>query len=276
MAVVSKSAAGVGLSLSGMNDLGLLSGFDLQYSLADKSKTLNLCLGKEDNRVVITGTSPKSRQAAVLKAIDDLGQWGEPIKIWLVADKAGAATARSAAVDFVTHVKPFFGDLTVGDIAADDPPMTYPGNGSGRVLSHSINGRYYFEYGGRLERDAKYRGFDCTTFPMALLSIPKLPYPGYGKQLCIAAGADECGLEQMSSKALATKFKEDKIPRGIYILFSAGHVMLYNSDINTLYEFNHGGFKRTPAAQRHLSAPQDLWWMRKLDEKYRPAFEYGG
>jgi hypothetical protein len=264
------------LTFSGMNDLGIAKGFDLQFTQADKSRTLHLCLGKEDNRVLVTGTTPMTRQAAVLKAIDDLGQWAQPIKIWLVGEKTGGGSVHSPVVDFITHVKPLYGKLTIGDFASADPALTYPGNGSGRVLSHEMNGRYYFEYGGLFERNDKYRGFDCTTFPMALLSIAKLPSPGYGKQLCTAVGAVECGLEQMSSKALSGKFKEDSIPRGLYILFSAAHVMLYNSDINTLYEFNFGGFKKTPAAQRHLSAPQDLWWMRKLNKKYRPCFEYGG
>ena len=52
----------------------------------------------------------------------------------------------------------------------------------------------------------------------------------------------------------------------------ADKVLLDNSDINTLYEFNYGGFRATPAAQRPLHAPRDLWWMRKLNESYRPLF----
>jgi hypothetical protein len=45
--------------------------------------------------------------------------------------------------------------------------------------------------------------------------------------------------------------------------------MLYNSDINLLFEFNYGGYRDTPAPDRELKAPQNLWWMRKLDERYR-------
>ena len=68
------------------------------------------------------------------------------------------------------------------------------------------------------------------------------------------------------------KFKEDTIPVGLYVLFSEGHVLLYNSDINYLYEFTLGGFRGQPAAARPMIAPRDLWWMRKLPERYRPFF----
>jgi len=274
MTVATHPQAAHGLSFSGMTDKGIGGGFDLQYHLADKSRQLYLCIGKEDNRVLVSGTTPKTRQADVLAAIDDLGHWAQPVKIWLVAEKAGADPLRTASVDYMAHVKPFYGDLTIADIAADAPAMVYAGNGFGRLLSPSINDRYYFVYGGRFETKDKFRGFDCTSFPMALLSIDSLPQPGYGKQLCDAAGATKCDLEQVHYKALSEKFRKDSIDRGIYILFSAGHVLLYNSDINMLYEFTHGGFKATPAAQRALDkAPQGLWWMRKLDDKYKPRFK---
>jgi hypothetical protein len=149
--------------------------------------------------------------------------------------------------------------------------MTYPGNGKGRVLSKCINDRYYFQLGGKLETAEENRGFDCTTFPLALFQLV-LPPPGYGKQLCQAAGAVPCDLEQINRSDLEQRFKDNTIPVGIYILFSAGHVMLYNSDINMLYEFNDGGFRATAAGQRPLPAPQGLWWMRKLDERYRSCF----
>jgi hypothetical protein len=229
-------------------------------------------VGEDDNRVKITGTTPTTRYAAVLKAIDDFGKWSEQIDLWMVSEKAGAAKAKTAAVKFKAHVKPYYGKLKISEIKADQPAMTYPGNGRGRLLSKSINDRYYFVYGGKLETDNAMRGLDCTSFPMALLSIPSLPQPGYGKQLCQALGAATCDLEQIKSKDLTEKFTKNTIPAGLYVLFSAGHVMLYNSDINTLYEFNYGGFKSTSAPTRQLTAPQDLWWMRKIAESHRPAF----
>ena len=162
---------GQGLSFSGMTHLGISKGLDLQFSLLDKTAQAYLCVGREDNRILVTGTTPLSRQEAVLEAIDQLGS------------------------------------------------------------------------------------------------------PGYGKQVCDAVGASQCDFEQVKGADLAARFKENSVPNGLYILFSEGHVLLYNSDINTLCEFTFGGFKRTPAGQRSLQAPRDLWWMRKLSEAYRPCFD---
>lgn len=267
------TATGSGLSFTGMTHLGLGRGYDLQYTIADKVTTrVYLCVGDADNRVLISGTTPATREEAVLDAIDELEKWNERIDVWMVAEKGGVPTARTAAVKFLTHVQPYYGRLTISGFATDYPRMTYPGNGKGRTLSKQINGRYYFRNGGTLETSAQFRGFDCTTFPMALLELSSLPQPGYGKQLCEAAGASQCGLEQIKAAELHKKFEDASIPKGIYILFSAGHVMLYDANINWLFEFNYGGYRDSPAQSRTLEAPQGLWWMRKLDEKYRPRF----
>lgn len=272
MSLLTTPANQAGLSFSGMKDLGINSGFDLQYHTKDPVATTWLYVGSDDNRLKITGTTPLSRQSAVLLAIDQLGKWAQPVKLWMLAEKNGVSVAKTASVNYTTYVKPFYGKLRISEIARDQPPMTYPGNGKGRLLSRTINGRYYFIYGGKLETDSAMRGFDCTSFPMALLSIPKLTAPGYGKQVCDAVNAAQCGLEQITSADMQKKFLENTIPVGYYILFSAGHVLLYDSYKNILNEFNFGGFKATPAGQRQLIAPQSLWWMRKLADSVRPAF----
>ena len=272
MATLTTSGSSHGLSFSGMNHLGLGHGFNLDFNVFDKTAKVYLCVGTDDNRVLVTGTTPRSRQEAVLAAIDKLGKWAQKIDLWMVSEKNGTTAAKTAPVKFLTHVKPYDGRLTITDFAAAQPRLTYPGNGHGRVLSERMNNRYYFALGGLLETVELNRGFDCTTFPMALLSIRHLPAPGYGKQLCDAAGAVQCELEQLERSDLEQRFADDSIPAGIYIVFSAGHVLLYNSDVNTLYEFNYGGFRATPAGERPMHAPQNLWWVRKLDEKYRPCF----
>lgn len=272
MVVPSNVAMGTGLYFTAMTDKGIDKGIDLQYSVTDRTLQLYLCIGQEDNRVLINGTLPLSRQAAVLEAIDQFGKWGQIIPVWMVSERNGALVARTRPINYKTHVKPYYGLLRISQIRADQPSMTYPGNGIGRLLTKRINNRYYFRYGLTLETDDRMRGFDCTSFPMALLEIPYLPLPGYGKQLCEAARAITCDLEQVKSEDFRKKFRENTISNGIYILFSAGHVMLYNADINILYEFNIGGFRATPAGDRDLPAPQNLWWMRRLDEKYRLAF----
>jgi hypothetical protein len=272
MATAFSKALGSGLRFTGMTPLGIGKGFNLLFGLTDATQTAQLCVGDEDNRVLITGTTPASREAAVLDAIDTYGKWGEDIQLWMIARKDGETTARTNPVTFRTHVKPYYGKLTISDIAKDDPAMTYPGNGYGRVLSPLINDRYYFKYASSFETDNTKRGFDCTSFPMALFSIRYLPPPGYGKQLADAAGATICDYEQKKSADLEKEFKENTTPLGLYILFSEGHVLLYNSDINMLYEFTYGGFKSTPAGLREMTAKHNLWWMRKLPETYRAQF----
>lgn len=266
------SSNSASLIFIGMTHLGIKKGFNLEYSVSDKTAKLYLCIGIAENRVLINNTTPLSRQAQVLNAVDKLGRWAEEVEIWMVAERDGKIISTPTKQKYLTHVKPHFETLTVTGIAAAQPALTYPGNGLGRLLSSEINNKYYFVHGGKLETSRKMRGFDCTTFPMALLKISSLPSPGYGKQLCDAADAKKCGLEQIKTKELKTKFNENTISGGKYILFSEGHVLLYDSDLNNLHEFNFGGYKRTPAYQRDLKAKHDLWWMRKLDEEYNACF----
>lgn len=272
MASLVASSAGTGLRFAGMADLGIGFGFDLQFSIADRSTRVYLCVGSDSNRVLITGTTQRSRQAAVLDAIDTLEKWGESISLWMVAEKEGSVLTKTPARPYQAHVKPLYGELKISDFAASMPPLRYPGNGCGRLLSRRINGRYYFLFGGRLETANAMRGFDCTTFPMSLMEVPSIEPPKRGRQLCEALGATKCDLEQMHSADLAQRFKDDSIPPGKYVLFSEGHVLLYDSDINTLYESNYGGFFTTLASEHKLVAKHDLWWMRKLGVEYYAAF----
>jgi hypothetical protein len=175
--VISSTAPfGTGLTFTAMTPLKSLGGFDLKYSLTDKAATAYLCVGKEDNRVKVTGTTPSSRRDSVLDAIDQFGKWGESIQLWMISEKNGTITARTKPLSCTTHVKPYYGELKISEIAKDG--MIYPGNGLGRLLSPRINNRYYFVYGGKFETDNNMRGFDCTSFPMALFSLRSLTSPG--------------------------------------------------------------------------------------------------
>lgn len=261
------------LSFYKMSDHGLAHGYDLSFSCHDSSVTCFLCVDSAANRVQITGTTPKTRRNAVMQSIDNTAKWGTNITLWMVAEKDKKVICETGKVTYLTHVRPVEGPLTIGSLANQTPKLTYPGNGSGRLLSEEINGKRYVIYGGKLETTTGMRGFDCTSFPMVLFEIPRLAAPGYGKQVGDALGVETCGLDQVSSSALEAHFKADDIPVGIYLLFSEGHVLLYNSDLNMLYEFNYGGFKATKASDRTMTAKNSLWWMRKLPEKYRAKFQ---
>lgn len=260
-----------GLNFLSFADLGIGSGFTLNYNCADKAAPVYLCVGESDNRVKVSGTTPLSRQPDVLDAINNLEKWGLNIPVWLVAETPGASIRKSQVLQHTCHVRPYAGKLKISSFQQHLPKLTYPGNGKGRLLSEPIKGFRYFIYGGRLETDPVMRGFDCTSFPMVLFSVKKLPSPGYGKQLCETLHSQKCDLEALTRSRFEDLLRLDAIPNGIYLFFSGGHVLLYNSDINIIYEFNHGGFFATPGWQRAMATP-DLWWVRKLDEKYRPLF----
>jgi len=279
LATAAAAPMGKGVTFSKMTALKIGSGFDLTYALTDATLTAELCVGSEDNRVTITGTTPKTREAAVLAAIDSFGKWGEKIKVWMIGRKGADVVVRTAAADFLTHVKPYYGSLKISDIAKDSPAMTYPGNGFGRLLSEQINGRYYFKYAGKHETDNAMRGLDCTSFPMALFSLKSLPSPGYGKQLCDALGAtkyvDPTGkseYEQIKRNELEKRLAENTTPGGYFVIFSEGHVLLYNGYMNLIHEFTFGGFKTTPGGSRPMIANNNLWWMRKLPDTVGPYF----
>lgn len=261
------------LTFSKMTDHGVKSGFDLAFGCNDHSATCYLCVNSTDNRVLITGTTPKSRRDTVLQAIDNTKKWGTNILLWMIAEKDKKVVAESGKVNYLAHVQPFDGNLTIGNIANQSLKLTYPGNGTGRLLSEEINGKRYFIYAGRFEALNANRGFDCTSFPMVLFEIARLAAPGYGKQVGEALSVVTCDLEQVSKLVLEAHFKANDIPAGIYLLFSEGHVLLYNSDINTLYEFNFGGFRATLASERDMAAKHGLWWMRKIPETYRSQFK---
>jgi hypothetical protein len=266
-----------------MTHQGIGKGYDLNFSVVDPAHTsVYLCIGDNDNRVLISHTSPASREAAVLSAIDDLRQWATWIDVWLVAETGRATIGGTMPVKFFTHVKPYYGALTLTGFGTDSPPLTYAGNGSGRLLSRQINGRYYFTYANRLETEPARRGFDCTTFPMALFEIRRLPGSKTGMDLADAANAVPCDLEELTPKQLHEHFAAGDIPRGIYIVFGtwgssgAGHVLLYDADLNWLFEFNSSpvnGYQDCPAPQRNLTPnPTAKWWVRRLGPGYRPHF----
>ena len=283
MHISTGTRTGTGIALRRMTHLGLGKGYDLDYNVAESFTTsVYLCIGRDDNRVLISHTTPQSREAAVLAAIDELRQWSRWIDVWLVAEKSSATVGGTAPVKFFTHVQPYCGPLTLGGFATDFPGLTYAGNGVGRLLSRQINNRYYFVYGGNLETDPARRGFDCTTFPMVLFQVPRLPGTGSGMDLANALGAAACDLEEMEPAKLEAHFAARDVPAGIYIVFGkwgavgAGHVLLYDANINWLFEFNSSpvnGYQDKPATYRSFRYPASAkWWIRKLDPKYRPCF----
>ena len=170
------SATGTGLVFAKMTHLGMNSGgMDLSYSVADKNLRVHLCVGEESNKVLVTGTTPMSRQGAVLNAIDSLKKWAQNITLWMIAEKNGVVIARTAPVNYLTHVRPFYGSLTTSAIAGDDPPMKYSRQREGppAVVPDEWKVSLFHEWREVGNRRAE-SGNRLPTYPMALLEIKYL------------------------------------------------------------------------------------------------------
>ena len=262
---------------NGMRHLGLSRGYDIDFNPQHSSINVYLYLGSKENRVLISGTSPLSRQPAILEAIDQFGVWGNKIDIWLALERNGKRIQTTSHRSFRTHVKPYFGRLKILEMNQDvDLRKTYAGIGTGRTLSGLINGRYYFRNGSTLETKNRFRGFDCTSFPLTLFLIKNFPPRGYGLHVGILSGICKHKLERLKTKELKKRFIEKSLPQGVYIIFSEGHVMLYDSyyGLNMIFEWNKGGLIITPAEERKLRSKNNLWWIGELPDKCRQCFPY--
>lgn len=260
---------------NGMKHLGLSRGYDIDFNPQHSSFDVYLYLGSKENRVLISDTSPLSRQPAILEAIDQFGVWGKRIDIWLTLERNGKQIQTTTHRSFRTHVKPYFGRLKILDMNKDvDLRKTYAGIGTGRTLSRLINGRHYFQNGITLETKERYRGFDCTTFPLTMFSIKNFPPRGYGLHVAILAGICKLNPERLTTKELKKRFIEKSLPQGVYIIFSEGHIMLFDSyyGLDMIFEWNKGGLIITPAKERKLRSINNLWWIGELPDKCRQCF----
>ncbi len=235
----------------------------------------------------------------LLALFDKTAKWGQEINVWAEARLNAKTIATSSKTKLKIHVKPLPARLTFQVIAAER--LTYPGNGHGRTLTKQLyNNQWYFRRGSVLENDNAMRGFDCTTFPMALWSTYPDMSGAYGTKLVETLGAQKCGLEQLNWKEVRALFTDTAGPlgpvapppksnpdpsfwrdpftkptradqfdtRATYLVWSAGHVVIYQDRM--IHEFTHGGYKMTPAHLRDWSqAPQGLWWIRKLPSHLR-------
>jgi hypothetical protein len=96
--------------------------------------------------------------------------WGRHVYLWVEAMSGTRRLAISRAATIKTPVEPV---RTIGPNLATHPKLVYPTNadgksepGAGRSLGKntSLDGKYYFAYGGQFETEARYRGFDCSSF----------------------------------------------------------------------------------------------------------------
>jgi hypothetical protein len=258
-----------------MRHLGLNRGYDIDFNPLHRSYDVYLYLGNKDNRVLISGTTALSRQAAILNAIDEYGVWGSKIDIWLTSERRGKQREKTPHRSFKTHVKPYYGKLKILDMIQDiNLRKTYAGIGIGRTLSRSINGRYYFRNGSTLETRDRFRGFDCTTFPLTLFSIKNFPPHGYELHSAVLAGICKHGIKRVTTNELRNSLLENNLQDGVYIIFSEGHILLYDSyyGMNMFFEWNKGGLIITPAYEKKLRSKHNKWLIGELPDKCRQCF----
>src|SRR2546428_1040926 len=233
------------------------------------ASTVYLCLVTRENRLDITGGYTKQRLPQLLAAIEAVNGWGQSVECLLTVEEGGAFLTESNAQPLQAPVVPYVGDLTFDGFWRGEPKFTYPGVGQGRLLSNPISGKYYVRYGSRFETEGAKRGFDCTTFPMALFRCQASMAGKVGADLAHALGAQPCEMESRKEKEVKAFFgDENRGAKGLYIMFSSAHVVLVKDAI--VHEFtNRGyvdpGYKRAPTAswQGYKRAPQGLWSVRK-------------
>lgn len=231
---------------------------------------LYVCLTDADNRLDITHGISTANLPNFLALVEGANGWGTTLRAWAVLEVNGKFVSETPAQDFDAPVKPFGGTFTFAGFESEIPKLTYPGNGHGRLLT-TIGGKYYFVNGGMLETDNAKRGFDCTTFPMALFQKTINMTGKYGTALADALGATKCEMEQKKKADVKAFFADTtKGGTGLYFMWSAGHVVLVKNA--TIHEFTYGGYKKSPAASwgGYDRAAQGLWWIRKLPASLNP------
>jgi hypothetical protein len=227
------------------------------------SGNVYLCVGNGTNRLDITGGYKPDMLAGLLACVGAAGTWGTTVKCWAVLEQNGLIAGQSAAQTMTCPVQPYDGPLTFEGIAAANPPLTYPGNGKGRLWIN-LGGKYYFRNGSTLETDNAMRGFDCTTFPMALFETYPNMSGKYGTALADALGAEQCDMEMKTAAEIKPFFADYAKGPTIYFMWSEGHVVL--EKLNTIHEFTYGGYKCTSAQDwpGYGRAARGQWWVRKL------------
>jgi hypothetical protein len=245
-----------------------------------KGYRLFLAVGDDKNTLEITGRNPNQVMGAdnlpaLLKLIANKDSWGKAVECQLHLRYGSAPVSSSNVAKLKCPVKPYEGALTFHGFFTADPKLTYTGNGNGRRLTKPIDGKYYFRDGVTLETENPMRGFDCTTFPMALfadsISRDFSMADERGTALAEELVAVPCHMEA-KKEADIKKFFADKTKghTGLYFMWSAVHVILVKDGM--FHEFRAGGYKQTRAGSfnRYDRAPQKLWWIRKLPAWLKP------
>ena len=240
-----------------------------------------LCVGDANARVdlglVTHGINapfkgdPYAELCALLRIIRQKGAWATPISCWITFEKNGAPAGSTNHQKLDAPVEPLEGMVTTRLLRSQSGKLGYsPKNAAGvhdgRVLTpFYLDGYRYFTHAFRFETVSSCRGFDCTTFPLALAFLEVVKQPGYGKQVSEQLFASMCGLEQLKPKEMFELWQNPIATRGSYIAFSSSHVVMVNNAVTHEFtDHSPAGYQTFPGAQHERWNATNLWWVRKL------------
>jgi hypothetical protein len=165
--------------------LGLIErgGYIISYQTADggplppagKGYTLLLGFQNEMNTINVTGRNPgdlldMDNLGDVLKIIDKLSYWGQPIQCKLYLKYKDALISTSNGQSLACPVQPHNGKMLPLDESGNGDRLTYQGDPEkkdfhGRMFA-KVSGfdKHVFKYAGKFETNGEFRGFDCITY----------------------------------------------------------------------------------------------------------------
>jgi hypothetical protein len=118
---------------------------------------------------------------------------------------------------------------------------------TGTILSHAINGKYFFIFGGMFETDTNRRGFDCTTYVGAAGGLEDgKGQGGTGETVAVALGGKSCEMEHKHPHDIERFFADHST--GTYVMWSHGHVVFVKQGF--VHEFTdrvsrNNGYQKT-------------------------------
>jgi hypothetical protein len=207
--------------------------------------------------------------------------WGKPVDVQLMATRGETVVARSNVASLACPVQPLSGPITprrLGGLGDTGPKLKYTGNGTGRMLRlPAIQGKYYFKWGGKFETDDRMRGFDCTTFVGSVFGFPfdgHWPSNANGLTVATKLGAIPCNIEQRPGSEVKSFFASGPGGgrRGVFVTWSAGHVVLIIDGVVHEYGHSKNGYAETPIERWYN---QGHWTVRQVPFSAAPGWVTG-
>ncbi len=218
--------------------------------LVDESKFCIDLTGRNPNDLIDVDNLPH-----LLDLFRRWSSWGLELSCKILVVRSGSIISSSNSEAIKCPVQPYEGELKSPSTAVklgigdNGPRFTYTGIQTGRMLHHKkIDGKYFFKYGGLFETSNLMRGFNCITYIGAVFAVDSasraMSYRG--GELAKYLKAEKCGMESKKSAEIKEFFAEN--PKGMYLMWSMGHVVLVIDGVVHEFSQSKGGYASTKAA----------------------------